>query len=148
MDELKLMEIAGFTDAEFTKPVDGEPYTLMINPSSIHCLRNLKYSESSTTNTDEHFSQSQVIPGEKLHFEFIIDCTGVVDKERTNMMVELDALKKNIFETEGNHPTFVRITWGEGIRFKGVLTSLETSFTLFNSNGTALRTRISLAFCS
>ena len=63
-------------------------------------------------------------------------------------MDEIGALEKIVFTYNGqiHRPNFVKIQWGKDFIFKGVLKSFDTSYTLFRSDGSALRAKVSLAF--
>jgi hypothetical protein len=78
----------------------------------------------------------------------VIDCTGIVDPTRTNMSNEIDALEKAVFTYNGkiHRPNFVKVQWGEGLDFKGVLESFNTTYSLFRPNGSPLRAKVSLNF--
>ncbi|HWY39141.1 MAG TPA: hypothetical protein VNY73_11315, partial [Bacteroidia bacterium] len=72
----------------------------------------------------------------------------IVDKKRTSMATEIDALTKIVYTYNGDihRPNFVKIQWGKTTTFKGVLTSLDTSYTLFRPDGSPLRAKLSLSF--
>lgn len=144
--EPESMTITGYTDAACTKPIKGGPYSLMINPSTINWTRNPGYSDNPSNSTVHKPGQLIAMPAENISFEITIDCTGIVDKDRTDMSVEMDALKRNIFESDSSMPKYVKIAWGKEIDFSGLLTTFDTDYTLFSRNGTPLRAKILLAF--
>lgn len=145
---LELMKITGYTDEEFQTAFEGNPYTVMINPDSIKWQRNIEYNEQQPPDSSSASQKYKSTPSDKLSFDIVIDCTGVVDSSRTNMSNELDALQKIVFTYNGkiHRPNYVKIQWGQDFMFKGVLTSFDTSYTLFRPDGSPLRAKVSLGF--
>lgn len=145
---LELMKITGYTDEEFQTAFEGQPYSVMINPDSIKFNRSIEYNEQQAPDTSSASQKYKSTPSDKLNFEIVIDCTGIVDPKRTNMAKEIAALEKIVFTYNGNihRPNFVKVQWGKNITFKGVLVSFDTSYTLFRPDGSPLRAKISLGF--
>jgi hypothetical protein len=145
---MELMKITGYTDMEFQSAFSGNPYAVMINPDSIKWQRNVEYNEQQSPDSSSASQKYKSTPSEKLNFDIVIDCTGIVDGTRTDMSKEMKALEKIIYTYNGeiHRPNFVKIQWGKDIIFKGVLTSFDTSYTLFKPNGSPLRAKVSLSF--
>jgi hypothetical protein len=137
------MEISGYLDSEFSKPVSGKPYRLMINPDSIQWNRTMKSSNQKTKKAIEN-STSRV----DLSFDLIIDCTGIVDSLRTDLIQEIKNLENNVYSINGSDytPNYVKITWGNNLVFFSKLKSFDTNYTLFKPDGSPLRAKISLEF--
>lgn len=145
---LELMKITGYTDEEFQTAFSGQPYSVMINPDSIKWQRNVDYNEQQSPDSSSPSQKYKSTPSEKLSFDIVIDCTGIVDKKRINLATEIDALLKIVYTYNGDihRPNFVKVQWGKSTVFKGVLTSLDTSYTLFKPDGSPLRAKLSLSF--
>jgi hypothetical protein len=145
---LQPMKITGYTDKEFSKPFTGKPYLVMINPDSIKWQRNIDYNEQQPPDTSSASQKYKSTPSDKLNFDIVIDCTGIVDSKRTSMNTEISELEKIVFTYNGqiHRPNFVLVQWGKNFMFKGVLTSLDTSYTLFKPDGSPLRAKLSLGF--
>jgi len=145
---LELMKITGYTDEEFQTAFAGQPYSVMINPESIKYQRSIEYNEQQAPDTSSASQKYKSTPSDKLNFDIVIDCTGIVDAKRTNMATEIAALEKIVFTYNGNihRPNFVKVQWGKNITFKGVLVSFDISYTLFRPDGSPLRAKISLGF--
>ncbi len=145
---LALMKLTGYTDEEFQTAFAGQPYTVMINPDSIKWQRSVEYNEQQPPDTSSPSQKYKSTPTEKLSFDIVIDCTGIVDSTRTVMATEINALETIVYSYNGqiHRPNFVKIQWGQDISFNGVLTSFDTSYTLFKPDGSPLRAKISLAF--
>ncbi len=144
---LQLMQITGYTDQNFQSKV-GNPYKLMINPESLKWSRKVDYNEESAPDTSSPSQTYKSTPIAELSFDIVIDCTGVVDKKRTNLQNEIQQLENIVYNYNGkiHRPNYVKIRWGKNITFNSVLKSFDTTYTLFKPNGEPLRAKISLSF--
>jgi hypothetical protein len=145
---LELLQITGYTDEEFQSAIPGQPYSVMINPDSIKWNRSIEYNEQQAPDSSSPSQKYKSTPSDKLNFDIVIDCTGVVDPTRTSMETEISALKSIVFTYNGqiHRPNFVKVQWGQNIIFNGVLTQFDTTYSLFAPNGSPLRAKISLGF--
>lgn len=148
MASLELMKITGYTDEGFQNKFPGDPYTFMINPDNIKLQKSIDYNEQQAPATSSTSQKYKSTPSDKLNFDLVIDCTGVVDTKRVDMAQEIKALETIIYTYNGkiHRPNFVKIQWGQDITFSGVLNSIDISYTLFKPDGSPLRAKISLAF--
>ena len=148
MASLELMKITGYTDEEFQNKFPGNPYVLMINPDNIKLQKAIDYNEQQAPATSSTSQKFKSIPSDKLTFDTVIDCTGIVDAKRTDMSKEIKALETIIYTYNGkiHRPNFVKVQWGENITFNGVLNSIDISYTLFRPDGSPLRAKIALVF--
>jgi hypothetical protein len=148
MASLELMKITGYTDEEFQNKFSGNPYSFMINPDNIKIQKGIEYNEQQAPATSSTSQKYKSTPSDKLNFEIVIDCTGIVDPQRIDMAKEIKALETIIYNYNGkiHRPNFVKIQWGQNITFNGVLTSIDISYTLFKPDGSPLRAKISLSF--
>jgi len=145
---LELMKITGYTDENFQQAFAGQPYTVMINPETIKWQRGIEYNEQQAPNTSAPSQKYKSTPVEKLNFDIVIDCTGIVDSKRVDMSQEISSLESIIYTYNGkiHRPNFVKVQWGKSLVFKGVLKSMDTSYTLFKPDGSPLRAKLSLGF--
>ena len=145
---LESMKITGYTDEEFQSAFGGQPYSVMINPDSVKWQRAIEYNEQQSPDSSSASQKYKSSPSDKLNFDIVIDCTGIVDSKRTDMSKEISALEAIVFTYNGkiHRPNFVKIQWGKNFCFKGVLKSFDTSYTLFRPDGSPLRAKISLGF--
>jgi hypothetical protein len=145
---LELMRITGYTDENFQQAFAGQPYTVMINPDTIKWQRGIEYNEQQAPNTSAPSQKYKSTPVEKLNFDIVIDCTGIVDSKRVDMNQEISSLESIIYTYNGkiHRPNFVKVQWGKSLVFKGVLKSMDTSYTLFKPDGSPLRAKLSLGF--
>lgn len=142
------MVITGYKDEGFQNAISGDPYTVMLNPDTIKLQRSIEYNETQPPDSSTTSQRYKNTPSDKLNFDIVIDCTGVVDKKRTKMSDEVKNLTHIIYEYNGeiHRPNFVMVQWGQNLIFKGVLASYDITYTLFNPTGSPLRAKISLGF--
>ena len=92
------------------------------------------------------------VASETVSFEIVLDATGVVPDTRGKTVADqIDRLREIAYAYDGeeHEPNPVKITWGRGLSaFYGRLKSLQSDYTLFHQDGTALRARLSLSFIS
>jgi len=144
---LEYLKITGYMDMFFLLP-SGSSYTVMMNPDNIKLQRGIDYNEQQAPNTSAPSQKYKSTPSAKLNFDITIDCTGIVDPTRTSMDDEIAAIEDIVYSYNGiiHRPNFVKVQWGENLVFKGVLKSMDVSYTLFKPDGNPLRAKISLAF--
>jgi len=152
---LQKIRITGYTDEELLDEIDSSQdfddqpfYEAMINPDAITWQRSVNYNEEQAPDTSSTSQTYQNTPSETLSFDIVIDCTGVVDSTRIDLMEELEVLQDIIYTYDGtiHRPNFVKVQWGKGIIFNGVITSFNTTFSLFRPDGSPLRAKVSLSF--
>lgn len=148
MGSLEPMKITGYTDEQFTKRFPGPPYLMMLNPESIKWQRSIEYNHQQAPDSSSPSQRYKSTPSDKLNFDVVIDCTGIVDPKRVSMATEITSLENIIFTYNGtiHRPNFVRVQWGKDLVFNGVLSSFDISYTLFRPDGSPLRAKVSLGF--
>jgi hypothetical protein len=145
---LTMLKITGCTDKNFRQTLPGPPYVVMLNPDNIKWHREIEYNEEQAPDSSAPSQKYKRTPSDKLSFDIVIDCSGVVDNKRTSMADEVSALEKIVYTYNGDkhRPNFVRVQWGKNMMFKGLLDTFETSYTLFRPDGSPLRAKVSLSF--
>jgi len=145
---LELLRITAYTDENFQNAFKAKPYTVMINPESLKWDRSVEYNEKQAPDSSSPSQKYKSTPAEKLNFDIIIDCVGIVDSKRTDMNAEIELLESVVYSYNGDihRPNFVKVQWGKNIVFKGVLKSFDTTYTLFKPDGSPLRAKVSLGF--
>ncbi|MDE1206981.1 hypothetical protein [Tenacibaculum larymnensis] len=145
---LEFLKITGYTDENFSTPVPGEPYKVMINPNSIKWNRRIQYNEQQPIDSSKPSQKYKNTPSDELSFEIVIDCTGVVFSKRIDMAKEIKALEDIVYTYNGkiHRPNYVKIQWGANLSFNSVLKKFNTTYTLFRPDGSPLRAKISLSF--
>ena len=143
------MRIVAYSDESFSKRVSGGEYKVMLNPEKLQWGRSVVYNEE-TSLAGTPSGKYNKTNTEKLSFELVIDCTGIVDSQRVDLPTEINNLCKVVYDYNGDihRPNFVIVNWGSGLAFKCILTELDTSYTFFKPDGTPLRAKVSLSFNS
>jgi len=141
---LELLVITGYKDEAFQQEVSGSPYTLMINPDSLHWNREIAKNETGETSQVQKGKISTV----NLKFDIVIDCTGIVDPTRIDLTSEIQNLEGQLYTRKNNvyQSNFVKVEWGQNIRFYSQLKSCHVSYTLFKPDGSPLRAKVSFVF--
>lgn len=144
------------TKLTITSEVDSKTFEVMLNPTSINHDHSISYD----SNCDGQRAIGALAPRtefssyqqESLSFEIIIDGTGAVPSDSqssSDVATQIDDLKNLVYRYNGDkhEPDVVTLTWGT-LDFKGRLDSLKLQYTLFGSDGTVLRAKVSLSFKS
>jgi hypothetical protein len=129
----------------------AQTFSATLNPNSIKHNLGISY-----TNTGLQ-QQGDISPktsfkgyeSEKLDFELLLDGTGVTGNTSTNtVQKQLATLKKVTYAYNGDQhePYPVVISWGSSVSFRGRLTSMNISYSLFDSSGNPLRATVVLSF--
>lgn len=144
------MTIVAYSDNQFSTKVANGTYTLMLNPEKIQWSRSNTFNDETNVGSNAvslKFGKANI---QKLSFETVIDCTGVVDPARVVMTTEINSLTQVIYTYNGSihQPNFLIVSWGGGITFNCVLSSYNLTYTLFSADGTPLRAKVSFEFSS
>lgn len=91
---------------------------------------------------------------EELKLEFILDGTGAIenykytDPSKKSAKDQFNLFLKTVYqiESKSHRPNFLKVHWGEYLKFPCILSSLEVNYQLFESNGDPLRIKLSATF--
>ena len=142
------VKILSYTDEKFTAEYLGE-LSLAINPSSFALKKEIKYNEDKEAGGSNSANSFNSYGPEAMSFDFIVDCTGVV--EGTLESDKVSDIISNIeahlygYSSEAHRPPYVKLAYGE-ILFKGQLQNMDVDYQLFNSQGIPFRAKVSLSF--
>lgn len=132
--------------------IEKTGFEVMLNPESYKHDHSISYSEKKALGKSGTEMKFNATNAEKVSFDLVFDGTGVVkpttQSSKTPAVKEqIKQLNNIIYTYDGNNhePNHVRLLWGSMIFF-GRLTSLNIRYTLFKSDGTPLRAKISLSF--
>ncbi len=141
---LELLTISGYTNKTFQKTVSENPYQLIINPDTLNWSRILTPNIENPISKKESHDTSLV----NLKFDIVIDCTGIVDPKRTNLIEEIKSLEAQLYVNadEDYTPNYVKVEWGKEICFFSQLKSCDIDYTLFKPDGTPVRAKVSFVF--
>ena len=150
---LEKMTITAYSDPEFTKKVGT--YPVMINPEKYGHTYQICYTNPQAQGSPGGTPQFNKIPSDTVSFELVFDGTGVVPSPLPGVIPwtedgiagQIDTFKRLVFNYNGNvhSPNFLKLVWGT-LLFKGRLTKLDVSYTLFKPDGTPLRARANATF--
>lgn len=139
------LEIAPVDDAK-------RKFSVMLNPNSLKQDLAINYTNDKSKNQQVQGSPAPKMefaayPAEKLSFELMLDSTGVVGGNTDAVYDQIDDLKDIVYRYigENREPSVVNLTWGDW-SFRGRLTQLSVSYTLFSPAGAALRAKVNLNF--
>jgi hypothetical protein len=143
--KLKLVAYRGYG---YKNKAEAGEYQVMINPESLTWQRRIKYNGTKQPNNSKGSPKYEGTDKEEISFDLLVDGTGVVDADNIDVVDNIKRLKAVVYDYNGviHRPNFVKINWGEGLTFKGVLTSFDTTYTLFKNDGTPLRAKLALKF--
>lgn len=147
---LEKLSLVGYKDKNFSKK-QGSSFVVMINPSSYNhsysvSLKGLPVSGKSHLSPD-----FKSVGPETVSFEFILDDTGVVSRNKENegksVHKMIKELKDVVYKYNGNthEPNFVLLKWGTLI-FKSRLSNLDVNYQMFKPNGLPLRAKVKMVF--
>src|SRR5471032_1049755 len=124
------MRIVAYSDEKFATKVPKGDYELMLNPDKLQWGRSIQYNEEAAVDASAPSPKYNKTHSEKLSFDVVIDCTGVIDPTRVDLPAEIAQLSKVIYDYNGDihRPNFVIVNWGRGLAFKSVLTSFNLSY--------------------
>ena len=147
----------------YEKPGDGTgekkkgDYTVMFNPASINIGKKIIRNNDEKPHGKQEVSSLSAAAADTLSFELLIDGTGVVEYTRyvqtkkeesiRNVQEEIQKLEEHVynFQSESHQANFLEIKWGK-LLFRGYLNSIQINYTLFDSDGNALRAKVNLSF--
>jgi hypothetical protein len=152
------VRIFAYTNKQLTQPNKSvsQPFYLPLNPEN--------YSKNFKIETDErrgHGNQGtdpryKSTAPEELKLEFILDGTGAIenyhytDPSKKSVKDQFDLFLKTVYqiESKSHRPNFLKVYWGEYLKFPCILSSLDVNYQLFESNGDPLRIKLSATFLS
>lgn len=144
------MTLCGYKRAEDDseeEPKEKFTYKVMVNPDDFSRTISFKYSGNDTTNSSSTAGKHTGTKPESFSFSLIIDGTGIIDEKRKDVKQELDTLMKVLFDKtdSGYVPNHVDLSYCDDV-FQCTVTSFKVSYTLFNTNGTPLRAKVTCDF--
>ena len=131
------------------EPKEKFTYKVMVNPDDFSRTFSFQYSGNDTTNESSTAGKHTGTSPETYDFTLHIDGTGIIDEKRKDVKQELESLMKVVFEkTESGYvPNHVEISYCDDV-FKCTVSTFKVSYTLFNTNGTPLRAKVTCQFKS
>ncbi|WP_083629478.1 CIS tube protein [Tenacibaculum agarivorans] len=150
----ELMTITAYSDNEFSSET-GDSCTVQINPASYTHEHTIEYNKFQPVGSPGTSTWYKGTPPEKVSFDIYFDATGAIStsslssllSSSTSVSDQIDEFKSTCFTYNGSihEPNYLILSWGTLV-FKCKLISLNISYTLFQSDGTPLRAKLSVAF--
>lgn len=144
-----------FSDVKFDHP---DAYTALVNPETFDENYEVKFSETVPNGAiGADLKYEKMLP-DTIELSLLFDSTGILQDNNAlgtsllsttkvdSVPKQIAAFKKAVLEYKGevHQPRYVVIYWGEKTSndvFKGRMTKLTLSHTLFHSDGTPIRTK-------
>ncbi len=145
---METLKIQAYSDKKFSSK-EGNEISILLNPESIKMDKNIVYREDRQNGSINHNNTFERYKPETFAFDFIIDCTGVVEgtKDGDTATAKVKEIEDCVYtyNSELHRPSFVSIVYGQ-VMFKGQITKMDYTYTLFNAQGEALRAKVSMIF--
>ena len=113
MDELRILS---YSDEGYTQKHEDE-IRLLINPESFKQQKEIVYNEDSQLGTTNSTKVFKGYGPEKLSFDFLIDCTGVIEgtKREDRVATKVNEIECSLYayNSEAHRPSFIVIAYGE-----------------------------------
>lgn len=119
----------------------GTPFTVMMNPENYNLETKVEFSTPQASGTSGAQPRFKLTPPQELSFDFLFDNTGIIDdKPRTDIAADIATFKEFLMGYEGeiHSPKFFKLVWGTTL-LKGICTSLNIQYKLFNPDGAPIR---------
>lgn len=135
---------------KFTPISDRKEFSVMLNPESFSIETTTTYDEEDTTGIHKYLKyKSRTTPRITIP-TLIFDVTGAVPKEEwpkdcNTISQMIKKLRAAVYDLDGgsHQPPIVKIKWGT-FSYPVRIKKFNVKYTLFDSNGTALRAEVSL----
>ncbi|RHW23359.1 hypothetical protein D0Z08_30175 [Nocardioides immobilis] len=141
--QLTKLTLEAYEDVQQTKPV-GLVWATQLNPTELTFSRKNTYPETKAAGADKPESAYTGGEPDEASLELLLDGTGVVD-EPGSIKGRLDGLLKFAsYHGEEHQPYYVHAHWGP-FTFRGVITSADVTYKLFDRGGEPLRATVKLS---
>jgi hypothetical protein len=120
----------------------------IINPENYSYTKNVEYSNSNEQGSNANTALFSKIGPSDLKFKLIVDGTGIVSLgSYANVDAYIKSFNDLLYRYNGDihRPNYLQLSWN-GIIAVAVLKSYTVTYTLFNTDGTALRANIDASF--
>ena len=151
--QLVKLKIIACADPRFEQET-GDVFETLINPDEFQENYTIEYEEaqaSGTTGSDLKFKQNKP---QTLDVNLLFDGTGIIQNDGgfgidilgtskpSSIVDQIDLFKQVTLNYQGetHAPRYVKISWGT-LLFKGRMTNLNLSYTLFKPDGTPIRAK-------
>lgn len=121
--------------------------SLQINPASVKINKKVSYEKITFLGREEVLSRYKSHEPSSLSFEVYFDDTGVIPNGNITIQDRITKLEKALYNrmADSKEPGYSILVWGS-IIFHGRAESIDYEYTLFASDGSPLRVKVSLSF--
>ena len=152
--QLVKLKIIACADPKFEQET-GDEFVTLINPNEYQETFAVEFEEAQAHGTSGSDLKFKRIKPKKLNLNLLFDGTGIIQNDglfnlnvlgvgngNASIVEQIDAFKKVTLDYQGetHAPRYVKISWGT-LLFKGRMTNLNLSYTLFKQDGTPIRAR-------
>lgn len=127
---------------------DSAGFVTQINPASVKIGKKVSYEKIQAMGTSEYISKYKHHEPSTMSFEIYMDDTGAIpNSDGSNIQQRIEQLETAVYTLQDSQsePGYVVLVWGSTI-FHGRAESIDYDYSLFSSDGTPLRVKISLSF--
>ncbi len=161
------VSIESYENEEFTKRSKVKPnrISLPVNPESFTQNYKVKLNTQQGQGNQGTNANYEGTAPEELKLEFILDGTGTIqgynsslkfkpdvaslsEEEVVPVKDQLKIFMNTVYNMNGeiHRPHFLKVHWGDGLKFPCILSNLDLNYTLFKPNGDPLRIKVSATF--
>lgn len=145
--QLAKMRIVAYSDAKFRNQISS--YDVLFNPENIKDKKVQQFSTGNSTNGSS--SQTVTYKGagpSNFDVKLFFDGTGIISDEPVESQIE--RLLQLAYNLNGDihEPNYLRIYWGTQTLFEGRLKSWSSNHILIHTDGSPLRSELSMSFVS
>lgn len=146
--KIEKLYIVPFNDPDYAPAHQAAPpFFALINPETYTYRYRIEFCETQAPGTSAVALKFNKMPPQEFNFDFLFDGTGVIIPAFIPVTAQLELFRHQILQYQGNihRPYYLKIHWGT-LLFKGVLTSMDIEYKLFNPDGSPLRAIAKCAF--
>jgi hypothetical protein len=147
--QLEKMKIYAYNNPELSSQHQvGEPFVALMNPETYSIDTKMEFNFQQGHGTSGSQPRFEMKLPEEMAFEFLFDCTGIIDGQASeNVTEKIAALSAFLMGYDGttHEPNFFKLAWGT-LLFKGRCTGLNIAYKLFNPDGAPIRAICKVTF--
>lgn len=152
-EKKEFMTFQAYEKVDFKQPIKDKEFTVMVNPESFSKSINVHYKKEECMANSISAGRFSGMDAVDYSFSLLLDGTGIISQkpEYKDVKAQLNALTEVLFaktgESTGYRPNYVSITYCDE-SLHCVVSSLKTEYSLFRSDGTPLRAKVTCSFKS
>ncbi len=147
------LRLTAYTDDRYSK-VHKPALELPLSPAKIKISKGIRYAEDPHLGSLNGVNAFVRYKPESLAFDILLDMTNPMESNDENMPVRavVEEIEARLYDynVEGHRPSFVKAEYGD-IVFFGQLKSLDTVYSIFDSEGVPFRAELKIelvGYCS